>query len=65
MSDCPNCTKLQSKIDDLQDELDSMIDGRRLRNIAEEYAELLAEQGKIPNTPAGKKGFIAGRIVAL
>ncbi len=58
MSDCPNCTKLQSKIDDLQDELDSMIDGRRLRNIAEEYAELLAEQGEIPNTPQAKRRFI-------
>jgi hypothetical protein len=45
-------------------ELADLEDRQRLLNIAEEYADLLAEQGKIPNTPAGKRGYIRGEIVA-
>jgi hypothetical protein len=41
-----------------------MEDRERLLSIAEDYADLLAEQGRIPNTPAGKRGFIDGSIRA-
>ena len=62
MSACLQCIKLSQKIDKLEDDLEALSGNRRLLEIAEEYAQLLADQGKIPTTPAGKRGFVAGRI---
>ena len=58
MNECKDCAKLQSEVEALQDELSMLDHAGILLDIAEEYADLLAEQGKIPNTPHGKRQFI-------
>lgn len=52
MRECENCEELESIVTDLKNE------NKKLLEIAEEYAGLLAEQGKIANTPYGKHRFI-------
>ena len=64
MSECDKCRRLELKVRDLEDEIEIMSNASRLLGIAEEYAELLASEGKIPNTPAGKKSYIRGEIEA-
>ena len=64
MSECGQCAKLNARIEQLEDEIALFENEARLLEICEEYADLLAEQGRIPNTPAGKRGYIDGNVFA-
>lgn len=51
---------------DIDDELlaECREENARLRELCEDSAEVFAELGYIPNTPAGRRGWIEGIIIA-
>jgi hypothetical protein len=66
MAICAECNRRQSRIEQLESEIAVLEDHARLLEIAREYADLMAESGSIPNTPAAKLKFITGgRYVSI
>jgi hypothetical protein len=57
---CAACLKKEQRIEDLEAKIAVMEEPERLYDLVVDYAELLAEQGKIANTPAAKREFVHG-----